>query len=259
MTFYERYKKLDIDFSQLGLEPGDTRSDYFCTPKGAKVIGWEGVDGIHYCFIKGFGDMVFAVNPSNLPGDHVHPLARSFEDFLRLLLACGGTAALEQAHLWDRAQFDAFVEEYPPTSGQQAVLDVLREKLSLAPMDDPYGYIRAVQSSFDRSQIPYRRNYRDCVPEEPKPLERPEWKVYFAGGFNSCHRGHDKPGAEIPVNARFTWGGRVWHVPAVYSCGQGLVVDLCAEVEPAALRSFMEKWQPRMEEGPALTQDPGGI
>ena len=94
MTLYEKFKNLHIDFSSLGLEQGGSRSDYFCTPKGAKVIGWEGVDGIHYCFVKGFGEVVFAVNPSNLPGDYVHPLARSFEDFLRLLMACKGLAAV---------------------------------------------------------------------------------------------------------------------------------------------------------------------
>lgn len=43
MTMYEKFKKLDIDFSQLGLEQGDTHGDYFCTPKGAEVIG--GADG----------------------------------------------------------------------------------------------------------------------------------------------------------------------------------------------------------------------
>ena len=42
MTLYQKFKRLSIDFSQLGLEPGDTRSDYFCTPKGAEVIGWAG-------------------------------------------------------------------------------------------------------------------------------------------------------------------------------------------------------------------------
>ena len=47
MTLYEKYKKLGIDFSQLSLEPGDTSGGYFCTPKGAEVIGWAGVDGIH--------------------------------------------------------------------------------------------------------------------------------------------------------------------------------------------------------------------
>lgn len=103
MTLYKKYKKLKIDFSQLSLEPGDTSGGYFCTPKGAEIIGWTGVDGIHCCFVKGFGEMVFAVNPSNLPGDYVHPLARSFEDFLRLILACGLDAA-EQAWMWNRGE-----------------------------------------------------------------------------------------------------------------------------------------------------------
>ena len=114
MTLYEKYKKLDIDFSQLSLEPGDTNGGYFCTPKGAEVIGWAGVDGIHCCFVKGFGEMVFAISPANSPGEYVHPLARSFEDFVRLLLACGGLAALEQAWMWNRGEFDAFLETYPP-------------------------------------------------------------------------------------------------------------------------------------------------
>lgn len=36
------------------------------------LIGWAGVDGIHFCMIRGFGEMVFAVSPirsrtGNLP------------------------------------------------------------------------------------------------------------------------------------------------------------------------------------------------
>ena len=41
MALYEKFKKLKIDVSQLGLAPGNACGDYFCTPKGAKVIGWE--------------------------------------------------------------------------------------------------------------------------------------------------------------------------------------------------------------------------
>ena len=165
MTLYEKFKNLHIDFSSLGLEQGGSRSDYFCTPKGAKVIGWEGVDGIHYCFVKGFGEVVFAVNPSNLPGDYVHPLARSFEDFLRLLLACKGLAAVEQAHLWDREKFDAFLrEDGPPSLERQAALEGLRDGLGLTPMEDSYGYIQEVQASFDYGKIPFRKEYCDCVP-----------------------------------------------------------------------------------------------
>ena len=115
-------------FSRLGLKQGGSRRDSFCTPKGAKVISWEGVDGIHYCFVKGFGEVVLAVNPSNLPGEYVHPLARSLEDFLRLLLACNGLAAAEQARLRDWEKFDAFLrEDGPPSPERRAALDGLRD------------------------------------------------------------------------------------------------------------------------------------
>lgn len=251
MTLHEKFKKLNIDFSQLGLEPGDTRSDYFCTPRGASVIGWAGVDGIHCCFVKGFEEMVFAVNPSNLSGEHVHPLARNFEDFLRLILACGLDAA-EQAWMWNRGEFDAFTETYPPNLEQQAVLDRLRDELGLAPMDDPYGYIRAVQSAFDYGKIPYSKKYYELIPEKSaiqEPPEHPEWQVYFANGFYGQHTGHDRPGKEISVGKTFTWGGRVWYIPAVYSCGKGLVVDFCMKIEPDTLQTFLEKWWPHGEGG----------
>jgi len=42
-TPYERYLKLNSDGSRVGLERGESesKSNYFCTPKGAKVIGWS--------------------------------------------------------------------------------------------------------------------------------------------------------------------------------------------------------------------------
>lgn len=255
MTLYEKYRKLDIDFSLLSLEPGDFGGS-FCDPLGAEVIGCAGVDGIHCCFVNGFGETVFAVNPSNLPGDCVHPLARSFEDFLRLILACGFDAA-EQAWMWNRGEFDAFLETYPPTPAQRAALDALAHGLGLTPMEDPYGYIRKVQSGFDYGKIPYSKEYYDLIPEPGPagPPERPAWKVYFDGDFSSRHFGHDRPGREIPVHKTFVWGKRVWHIPAVYVCGKGLVVDVCVEIEPDALRAFLKKWWPDGQEGRAFTPE----
>lgn len=255
MTLYERYKQLNIDFAQLDLEPGPERGDYFCTPEGARVIGWAGVDGIHYCFVDGFEDMVFAVSPCSLPGEYVHPLARSFEDFLRLLLAAGGGAALEQAWMWNRGEFDAFLETYPPSEEARAALDAIAQELSLTPMEDPYGYIRQVQREFDYSGIPWGPEYDGCVSEAPKPPERPEWKVYYGGDSALNHAGRDKPGAEIPVGAKFEWAGHTWHVPAVYACGQGLVVELCMEVDPEAFAAFRVKWLPWFEGGREFTPE----
>lgn len=256
MTLYERYCRLEPDLAWIGLERGDTRGGYFCTPVGAEVIGWAGVDGIHFCFVEGFGETVFAVSPANGPGEYVHPLARSFEDFLRLVLACGGVDAIEQAWMWNRGEFDAFLDSYPPGPEQRAVLDGLGEALGLGPMDDPYGYIRAVQGEFDYAALKFSEEYYELAgePEPDGPRPRPEWKVYFASGFGR-HWGHDRPGEEIPLHKTFSWGGKVWHIPAAYACGKGIVLDLCVEIDPGELRAFLERWRPWAEGDRPLTPE----
>lgn len=242
-TTYERYLKLNIDGFRVGLERGESESSYFCTPKGAKVIGWAGVDGIHYCFVRGFGEMVFAVSPMNTPGNYVHPLARDFADFLRLLLACGDAAALEQASCWEQAQFDAFPRDNPLTAEQQAVLDVIREKLLLAPMEQPFAYIKELQAEFDYSRIKYTEDYHEWVPVEPKI---PEWKVYFDGNFWG-HHGRERAGKEISLDKQFVWEDEVWHIPAIYTCSKGLVIDFCVQVPAECIRSFTDKWNLSIE------------
>ena len=97
MKQYQKFLRYGISLAPLGIETGGQNVLYFCTPKGASLIGYAGVDGIHFCFIRGFGEMVFAVSPMNTAPDFVHPLAKDFSDFLRLLLACGNAAAPEQA------------------------------------------------------------------------------------------------------------------------------------------------------------------
>ncbi len=257
MKIFDTFRKLKIDFSQLALEQRSSGENYFCTPRGAKIIGWAGMDGIHCCFVKGFGEMVFAVNPSNMPGTYVHPLARTFEDFLRLILACGLDAA-EQSWMWNRGEFDAFLETYPPTPEQRIALNGLQDGMGLTPIDDPYGYIREVQSGFDYEKIPYTKAYYALIPEPPETQNQPtapEWKVYYTGGFGSRHIGHDKPGKEISVNKSFTWGGKAWYIPAIYVCGKGLVVDLCMEIDTADLRPFTEKWHTHGKDYQELTPE----
>ncbi len=242
-TIYERYLKLNIDGSLIGLERGESESNYFCTPKGAKVIGWAGVDGIHYCFVRGFGEMVFAVSPMNTPANYVHPVAKDFMDFLRLLLACGDAAALEQVYCWDQAQFNAFLQDNPLTAEQQAVLDAIREKLLLAPVEQPFAYIKELQAEFDYSRIKYTEDYYEWVPVEPKI---PEWKVYFDGNFWG-HHGRERAGKEISLNKQFVWNDEVWYIPAIYICSKGLVVDFCVQVSTERIRFFMDKWNLSIE------------
>jgi len=70
------------------------------------------------------------------------------------------------------------------------------------------------------------------------------WKVTYQGGFWDSH---GRAGKEIPLNVPFRWGEERWIVPAAYVCAEGLVLDLCMEVEPEAVRRFMEKWGPERQ------------
>ena len=148
----------------------------FAHPKVPKSLaGQVFVDGIHFCFIRGFGEMVFAVSPMNTPGNYVHPLANCFSDFLCLLLACGDTAALEQAYSWNQAQFETFFTDKPITEAQSSVLNIISEKLQLEAMEHPFEHIKQLQADFDYSKIKFTEDYDDFVPSEPT---LPEWKVF---------------------------------------------------------------------------------
>ncbi len=245
---YEKFLRKNIDLAPLGLEKRRENVPYFCTPKGASVIGWGGVDGIHYCFIRGFGEMVFAVSPMNGAPHFVHPLAKDFADFLRLLLASGSCDYLEQAWQWGEAEFNAAVEEFPPTETQRAVMSRIAEQMELTAMERPWRYMKQLQCSFDYSKIPFTEEFYDLVPEEPAAPEPPQWEVYFDGNFWGHGKGQ-RPGKEIPLDIRFQWAGRNWIVPAVYACTKGLVVDFCIQIQPEQIRAFMEKWGLTMENG----------
>ena len=100
----------------------------------------------------------------------------------------------------------------------------------------------------------YVQGYYYC-----KPLPIDQFELILADerrlGFGGRHCGHDKPGKEIPIGKTFAWAGRMWHIPAVYSCGKGLVMDVCVEIEPDALRAFLEKWWPNGQEGREWTAE----
>lgn len=251
IKLYEKYRKLDIDASLIELQVGDPTSDYFCTPKGAKVIGWAGVDGIHVCFVRGFGEMVFAVSPMNLPGDYVHPIAKDFEGFIGLLLACGDIAAMEQAHRWDEQQFDAFMVENQPTQEQKAVLDSIREQLSVPPMEYPFAYIKHLQAQFDYSRLRFPDDYNEYVSSQPETLE---WKVHFEGGFGKGHA-RERAGSEIAIGKWFKWGEDDWYVPAAYSCSRGLVVEFFKKIEPEKIQAFIDKYRSGMDESGDVADD----
>ena len=180
MTMYEKYCQLKIDGRWIGLEKSDLCVDYFCTPRNATVIGWE--NSIHYCFIKGYKDMVFAVNPESCMERYVYPLARNFKDFLRLILSCGSTTAVEQIIGWTKEQFESFVvsEDNARYPEQEKVLEDIKSVLRLEPMENPYEYVKSVQELFDNSKIKFSNEYYDTLGlERPDGSENEIQKVEF--------------------------------------------------------------------------------
>ncbi|MBQ8783574.1 MAG: hypothetical protein IJZ57_07375 [Clostridia bacterium] len=236
------FKKTKIDLSLLGFDMNGDFELYYCTPKKAQIIASSGIDGIHYCTIPQFGEIIFAVSPMNF-GDCVHPISRSFEDLLRLLLHCGDIAALEQCYAWDEEQYKAFLIDCPITEKQQAILDEIKNECGLEPIVDSFSYVKELQAEFDLSQIPYTEDYFDPEMNAAAPEVPTEWAVYFEHGFwNRNAKG--KPGEEIAINKTFSWGDEIWHIPAVYSCSKGLVVDFCIEIQPEKEKAFIDKWYP---------------
>lgn len=214
---YAEFAKMQIDLGALGAE-----------------------DGIHFCTVKGYGEKIFAVSPMNPGWDCVQPIARDMDDFLRLLLACGDTAALEQAWMWDEAQFEAFLRENPPTKAQRAVMREIEEKCGLTPMERPWQYLKEVRAETDCSMLRFDKEYEELLcPEKREPQE---WAVYFEYGFGGKKPRRRTAGSEVPLNKTFLWGGKEWLAPALYCCSEGLVLDLLKKVPVETLRRFAEKW-----------------
>ena len=47
-AFYQKFLRKHLDLSPLSVMRREDNDPYFCTPKGASIFGWAGVDGIHF-------------------------------------------------------------------------------------------------------------------------------------------------------------------------------------------------------------------
>ena len=162
-TLFERYKELNINGALICLDQVEDIYPYFCYPTNAKAIGFEG--SIMYCFIEPYGDMVFACNPETCADAFVYPLARTFEDFMRLILACGSTNPIEQIVWMNKDKFAEHLkeEEAIRTKEQKAVISYLEKELGISSIDNPYDYVKELQSHFDNSGIMYSDEYYDVL------------------------------------------------------------------------------------------------
>ncbi len=162
MTTYEKYLSLNIDGSLISLERAGC-SDYFCYPTNANAVGYEGC--IMYCFIDGYGETVFACNPESCADICVYPLARDFNDFIKLILACGSANPVEQIIWMNERQFEQHLqgEKEIRSAEQEKLLLFLKKELNIAPMQNPFEYVKELQKGFDYGKIQYNDEYYDVM------------------------------------------------------------------------------------------------
>lgn len=163
--FY-RFSALPFSKVAIGLECNNSDRTYFCTPVGAEVIGWLGVDGIHFCFIPSISsDMVFAVSPMPCGEHYVEPIAHNFQEFLSLVLYCKSAGPLEQICWISKEQFSELLksEEESDWSAKDAALDILRTEFGIEVQSNAYQYVKSLQVNFDYSTIPFSEEYYDTL------------------------------------------------------------------------------------------------
>lgn len=167
-SVFEKYKSLPINGELICLEPQESIVPFFCYPTNAEPIGFEGC--IMYCFIDGYDEMVFASNPESCVDQNVYPLAASFSDFMRLILACGSANPVEQIIWMDKEQFEQhmYEEQKVRSAQQECLLSLLERELNLTPMENPFEYVKALQANFDGGRIQYNDEYYDVL-----GIERP--------------------------------------------------------------------------------------
>lgn len=163
MSLFHEYRKLNIDGSLISLKYAEIEYPYFCYPVDAKVIGFEGC--ILYCFLPEYGDMVFVSNPESCADQNVYPLASSFKDFMRLVITCGSANPVEQIVWMNKEQFEQHLQDEKDirTPEQSILLEMLRRKLQLSLMENPFEYVKELQAEFDNSMIQYSDEYYEVL------------------------------------------------------------------------------------------------
>lgn len=160
---YKKYKKMNIKGQLISLDYRDMENPYFCYPVNAEVIGFE--ENILYCFLPEYGEMVFASQPDSCVETNVYPLARTFEDFLRLIISCGSANPIEQIIWMNKERFVQHVnnEKKIQTHEQRDLIKRIQKEFDLTPMNNPFEYVKELQRNFDGSHIRYSDEYYETL------------------------------------------------------------------------------------------------
>ena len=121
-------------------------------PEGSKLLGYS--HQTYFCFIEGYMETVFAVDDQPEHEWCVWPVAYSFREFLRLILACGSAELSAQSARLSENEYGRQLElEWRRPHHD---LDGLGHRLSLTPIRDPFAYTHMAGQLIDCRRIARR-------------------------------------------------------------------------------------------------------
>lgn len=241
---YQKFRRSSLDISPLGLITGPDESDSVYTPARYRMVAWGTDMRFHFCQVEGFGDTVFAVEPSAPPGDCVHPVSKDLKDFIGLLLCCTDASLIARAYRLSSYLFNRQRAAVRRTVRLNAVIRAVANNFRPPVIDDPYEYITSLQKSFAYDSLPLRADYFEWCPIRPGMLR---WDVGYGTAF-ADHCDKEKAGQELRLERKVQWNNENWMIPSIYLCDNGIVVDSYLEVSGESMEKFQEKWSHRTTE-----------
>ena len=234
MITFETFRQSCLDLSPLGLQEEPSVKKSIIIPESARILAWLENSQVYFCQIPDQGETVFTVDPKGFPEEQILPVAKDIDHFIGLLICCKDAALIAGAHQWSQFRFLEQMEAIVPNMKAQSVLRALRNIYHPPVIQNPATEMLQLRKSFTAS------------------LEA----VYFVG-FNmdfsqDCTRG--QAGDKLVVNRSIAGEEETWHVPSVFMCEDGIVVETYLEVETNKLDRFIKDWGNRSKTPLSLGQ-----
>lgn len=118
-------------------------------PEGSRLLGYS--HQTYFCFIEGYQETVFAVDDQPEGKWQAWPVAYSFAEFLRLILACGSAELSARIVKLSEEAYGRELDRQLRTPKPDLLK--LQQILDLTPIPDPYGYARTVERLIDCEKI----------------------------------------------------------------------------------------------------------
>lgn len=228
MSIYQKFKNSCLDLTILGLQdqPSFTPNRL---PDNARILSWLVGSSVCFCQLPDHGDTVFAADADALPSEQLIPVAEDIPHFIGLLVCCPDAALIAGAYQWSSKRFQQRITAITLSMKAQSVIRALTNTYHPPVIENPISMMAQLRTVFsDRSQLG-------------------QWKVTFDRDFaQDC--ADARCGKELVLNRKAAADRSTWHVPSVYLCEDGIVVDVFMEVSDERLANYQNVWQHRKDE-----------